>query len=269
MTSAAGATLTRRDDGSVLAGGPNPDCRHLHGRGPDHPGPGSPDCGSRPSPTRACRITGPGGDGNGNFVLDGIRLTTAPESGAPVPVRLTRVRVDYSERNEHLKGVSGTLDADQATLWSIWPQVGRPHWAVFQIAQPIGTATGTRLRVELDFRRCGEPRLGRFRLSVTDRPFPLVQPSLLKTIKADTERDGLTRLGAAYYLLGDWASAAAVLARAAARPDGRPSTASCWPWPAITWAASTRPRAIATASSSDWGATWPTRRPMTWPSRRS
>jgi hypothetical protein len=37
-------------------------------------------------------------------------------------------------------------------------------------------------------------------------------------LKADAQR-GLTRLGAAYSLLGDWASAAAVLRRAAARPD--------------------------------------------------
>jgi hypothetical protein len=60
--------------------------------------------------------------------------------------------------------------------------------------------------------------LGRFRLSVTDRPFPLFEPSLLR-IQADGERNGLTRLGAAYSLLGEWASAAAVLGRAAARPD--------------------------------------------------
>ena len=26
-----------------------------------------------------------------------------------------------------------------------------------------------------------------------------------------------------------------MLGRAAARPDARPSTGSCWPWPAITW----------------------------------
>jgi hypothetical protein len=34
-------------------------------------------------------------------------------------------------------------------------------------------------------------------------------------------RNGLTRLGAAYYLKGEWASAAAVLERAASRPDAR------------------------------------------------
>jgi hypothetical protein len=75
------------------------------------------------------------------------------------------------------------------------------------------------LRVELDFRsRCPQHTLGRFRLSVTDRPFGFFAPSL-QTIRADTERNGLTRLGAAHYLLGDWASAAAVLARPAARPE--------------------------------------------------
>jgi hypothetical protein len=75
------------------------------------------------------------------------------------------------------------------------------------------------LRVELDS-GAREPQhtLGRFRLSVTDRPFPLFPPSL-QMIRADTERTGLTRLGAAYYLLGEWAPAAVVLARAAARPD--------------------------------------------------
>ncbi len=66
--------------------------------------------------------------------------------------------------------------------------------------------------------RYGQSTLGRFRLSVTNRPFPLFEPRL-RSIKADEKRNGLTRLGAAYVLKGDWASAAAVLARAAARPD--------------------------------------------------
>jgi hypothetical protein len=39
-------------------------------------------------------------------------------------------------------------------------------------------------------------------------------------LKADRERNGLVRLGAAYSLLGDWASAAAILERAAAHHDG-------------------------------------------------
>src|SRR5262249_11784376 len=154
-----------------------------------------------------------------NFILGRIHLTTVPESGAPVLVRLTRVRADYSQANEDLESVSGTLDADSVTAWAIWPQVGRAHWAVFQAARPFGTGPGTRLRVVLVSGQLRRPEhaLGRFRLSVTNRPAPVFEWSL-RTIKADRERNGLTRLGVAHYLLGDWASAAAVLARAAARP---------------------------------------------------
>ena len=77
--------------------------------------------------------------------------------------------------------------------------------------------------MDLDFRLAKYPyhALGRFRLSVTNRPFPLFEPSV-RRIKADGERNGLTRLGAAYGLLCDWASAAAVLDRAAARSDASP-----------------------------------------------
>lgn len=60
--------------------------------------------------------------------------------------------------------------------------------------------------------------LGRFRLSVTSRPVPFFEASLSR-IKADAQQNGLTRLGAAYSLLGDWALAASVLGRKAARSD--------------------------------------------------
>src|SRR5262249_23103157 len=140
--------------------------------------------------------------------------------GARVPVHLARARADHSEPTFPFGGVSGAIDSDPSSLWSIWPLMGRPHQGVFQAARPIGPSPSMRLRVELV---CGLETapyftLGRFRLSVTDRPFPLFQRSL-QTIRADTERDGRTRLGAAYALLGEWAPAAAVLAPAAARPD--------------------------------------------------
>jgi hypothetical protein len=218
MTSAAGTTLTRLPDGSVLASGPNPiadvytveattDLSRITGlrldvipdpRLPNH-GPGRPD--------------------NGNFLLVEARLSTAGPS-APVPVHLTRVHADHSQPGIPSWSVSGTLDGDPATAWAIGPRTGQPHWAVFQAGQPIGIHPGTRLRMELV---CGLARypyhtLGRFRLSVTDRPFPYFEPSL-RTIKADGERDGRTRLGSAYALLGEWGRAAAVLERAEARPD--------------------------------------------------
>jgi hypothetical protein len=164
---------------------------------------------------------GPGRSGNGNFILDGIRLTIVPDPEASVPVRLSRVDADHSDPAHGLRGVTGTIDADPTTGWSIWPRVGRPHRAIFQVAPTIGIGPGTRLRVELV---CGQARFpghspGRFRLSVTNRPVPLFDARLAR-LKGDRERNGLTRLGAAYALLGDWAASASILERAAARPDG-------------------------------------------------
>ena len=115
------------------------------------------------------------------------------------------------------RSVGGAVDTDPITSWSIWPLVGRSRQAVFQPARPIGPLAGLRLRVDLvsGIERDPQHTLGRFRLSVTNRPFPFFESSLLR-IKTKSERNGLTRLGAAYSLLGAWARAVAS-GRAAAR----------------------------------------------------
>jgi hypothetical protein len=138
-----------------------------------------------------------------------------------VPVNLTRARADYSDPRIPWRGVSGAIDADPISCWSNSPLVDLPHQAVFQAARPVGPTPGMRLRVELVSgieTAANNYTVRRFRLSVTDQPSPLFQPSL-QTVRADTQRYGLTRLGAAYAQLGEWAAAAAILARAAARPD--------------------------------------------------
>jgi hypothetical protein len=215
MTSAAGATLTRLPDGSVLAGGPNPPVdsytiKATSGRS------GITGLRLEVLPDSSLPNHGPGRYPDGNLHLGEVRLSTVGPS-APVPIHLARARSDHEESRQ--RRVTGALDGDATTTWSIWPDFGRPHWAVFQADQPIGINPGTRLRIELVSGLAGWPHatLGRFRLSVTDRPFPLFEASLLR-IKAREER-GLTRLGAAYVLIGDWASAAVVLSRAAARPE--------------------------------------------------
>ena len=164
---------------------------------------------------------GPGRDpSSGNFHLDEVRLSAASPPGDAAPVHLCQAYADFCDPRPGFSGVSGTLDADTSTFWSIWPRMGQPHCAVFQAADPIGTSAGTRLRVELASRtEAAHAILGRFRLSVTNRPVPLFGLRLMH-LKANPERNGLVRLGAAYSLLGDWASAAAVLERAAAHHDG-------------------------------------------------
>jgi WD40 repeat protein/serine/threonine protein kinase/tetratricopeptide (TPR) repeat protein len=219
MTSAAGATLTRLPDGSVLAGGLNPLA----------------DTYTVESVTGLVGITalrlealpdaslphrGPGRDPtSGNFHLGELRLGVATQSGDAVPVHLCRAYADFWDPRPGFSGVNGTLDADASTFWSIWPRTGQPHFAMFQTLEPIGMGAGTRLRAELASRTASvHAILGRFRLSVTNRPVPFFEPTLMH-LKDDTERNGLARLGAGYCLLRDWASAAAVLERAAARLD--------------------------------------------------
>ncbi len=150
MTSAAGATLTRLPDGSVLAGGRNPAVdtytveavTTLAGitglRLEAIPDPSLPHHGLRPGSDQRQLPSG----------RDPLEHQP-PSQGAPVPVRLSRACADHSDPRPGFTGVSGTLDTDPSTAWSIWPQMGRPHWAVFQTARPIGTGAGTRLRVEL------------------------------------------------------------------------------------------------------------------------
>ena len=220
MTSAAGATLTRLPDGSVLADGLNPvadtyTVEAMTGLA----GITALRLEALPDPSLPHR--GPGRDPNsGNFYLDQVRLHAASQGGDAVPVHLYRAYADFWDPRPGFSGVSGTLDADTSTFWSIWPRTGQPHCAVFQGAQPIGTSADTRLRVELAFPAApAHGNLGRFRLSVTKRPVPVFELRLMH-VKADTERNGLERLGAAYCLLGDWASAAAVLKRVSAQPDG-------------------------------------------------
>jgi tetratricopeptide (TPR) repeat protein len=219
VTSAAGATLTRLPDGSVLAGGLNPVVDTYTVEAVTTLA-GITALRLEALPDPSLPLHGPGRQGN--FHLDEVRLSAAspPGDAVPVPVHLCRASADYWDQRPGYSGVSGTLDADTSTFWSIWPRTGRPHCAVFQAADPIGTGAGTRLRVELASRtEVAHAILGRFRLSVTNRPVPFFGLRLMH-LKADTERHGLARLGAAYSLLGDWASAAAVLERAAARRDG-------------------------------------------------
>src|SRR5262249_52609794 len=53
------------------------------------------------------------------------------------------------------------------------PEVGKPHSAVFEVAQPIRAEGGVVLSVTLDFRsQWPQHHLGRFRLAVTPAPNP-------------------------------------------------------------------------------------------------
>jgi WD40 repeat protein/tetratricopeptide (TPR) repeat protein len=214
IRSAEGSTLTALPDGSVLASGLTPmvDTYTI-------------ETAAAVAPIAGLRLealthpslphSGPGrAEVLGDFVLDEIRLSAILEPKAVRRIPLIHARADHAAEWENLHGVSGALDVDRTTGWSISPRLGADHWAVFRVAEPFRATTGTRLRIELSFRsRYAMFTLGRFRLSVTDRPLSLFEPSVAEI------RDSRTRLGAVYVLRGEWALAAAVLERSAARPQ--------------------------------------------------
>ena len=160
-----GATLTVKDDHSVLSGGKAPE-RDVY---------------TVSLPTNLTAVTGlrldvltddslphkgPGRQGNGNLHLSEIRVSTFSK-GKPdqaVRVKLKSAAADFDQAGW---GVARAIDGDPKTAWGIYPEVGKPHLAVFAFETPIGFDGGTTFRVELDQLHGGAHLIGRFRLSVT------------------------------------------------------------------------------------------------------
>jgi formylglycine-generating enzyme required for sulfatase activity/serine/threonine protein kinase len=219
MTSREGTTLTRQPDGSILATGTNapldrytirvdvkmPDVTALrlealpHSQFPSH---------------------GPGRSENGNFELSELRVRSAagsaPDGSATIPIR--RVSADFSQSR---LPIGNSADGKLSTHWGIAGETGHPHWAIFELAKPVGNATGTVLVLTLDFADWNwkHHTLGRFRLSATNEPRP-ARIDLWRARLARSSLSGWARLGAAYGLLGESEAARAALARAGQAPTG-------------------------------------------------
>jgi hypothetical protein len=171
LSSSAGATLTRQDDGSIAVTGTN-----------------GQDVYSVTATTELFGITairlealpddslpsgGPGRAPNGNFVLNEIRLRAAPASdtSAANSVPLRNATSDFSQNGW---AVAGAIDGNPATGWAIMPAFGKSHVAFFETAEDLMADGPQQLTFELDQQFAdGLHTLGRFRLSVTNSPRPI------------------------------------------------------------------------------------------------
>ena len=61
-------------------------------------------------------------------------------------MKLTRAFADFSQQ-EH--SVAGAVDANDNTGWAIHPELGKPHFAVFALSEPVKDTAGAVLRVTL------------------------------------------------------------------------------------------------------------------------
>jgi hypothetical protein len=169
--SQGGATLTRQDDGSYLAGGKNPDfdtytfVAHTPLRG-----------------ITAVRLEalahpsfvkgGPGRAVNGNFALSDFRLTAAPLAGPgkPVAVKLVNPKATFEQKG---LPIAAAIDGDKKSAWAVDPQFGKDHAAVFEVEGDLGFESGTVLTFTLEFNNNNGHNIGRPRLLVSTEPRPV------------------------------------------------------------------------------------------------
>src|SRR5262249_6157435 len=102
-------------------------------------------------------------------------------------------------QQEH--SVAGAVDENDNTGWAIHPELGKPHFAVFELAEPVSDTASAVLRVTLEFKSGFQQHgLGRFRLSVCADPATFdregKRPAALKLT------DPWENLGTAYALIG-------------------------------------------------------------------
>jgi hypothetical protein len=169
--SANGATLTKLPDLSLRSGGKRPETdvytivAHTDLRG-----------------ITAVRLEvltddtlphrGPGRQDNGNLHLNEIKLHAAPKN-APADAKPVALQHPTADFNQDGWGIGLAIDGNPKTAWGIYPQVGQPHRAVFELKEPINGDGGTVLTIALEQTHGGGHLIGRLRLSVTTAPTPL------------------------------------------------------------------------------------------------
>lgn len=168
-----GATLRLLDDGSCLVSGISPevDTYTVSATLPATPLTGM-QLEVLPDPSLA--HLGPGRQDNGNLHLSEVRVSFRAEgSEVDRPITLRNPVADFDQAGWD---ITRALDGNAQTAWGIYPEVGKPHAAVFEVVDaPSAAGTWT---IHLDQRHGGRHTIGRFRLSVTTGRGPALQAAV-------------------------------------------------------------------------------------------
>jgi mono/diheme cytochrome c family protein len=200
--SAEGSTLNRTADGVLLVNGPRPE-RDVY---------------TVTATTTLTKLTalrlnllahdslpmhGPGRNDNGNLHLSEIEML-AFEPGVP-KARMVKFRRATADFNQEGWGIERALDGDMKTAWGIFPAVGKAHFGVFELAEPLTLAPGTRLSVILRQAHGGGHLIGALSLAVTDDDpaKAIALPAAVETVLAvpATKRTPAQNLEIAAYAL--------------------------------------------------------------------
>ncbi len=178
FASTGGATLTKIEDGTLLAVGDNPERATYTLRasvGPEEittlrlevmP---EPDLGGN----------GPGRTPHGNFVLSEFEVTALPEGGAEsIPISFREATADVSQNGYD---ISSSIDGDAGTGWGIQKDEGdlnQPRTALFHLEEPLKFEKGANLTFRLVQNFGGSHTIQKFRISTGREYKNFYQPEL-------------------------------------------------------------------------------------------
>lgn len=128
---------------------------------------------------------GPGRQDNGNLHLSEFSVTAASlKDGVPEKARPMPLRNPTSDYDQPGWTVAHAIDGNPRTAWGIYPQVNKPHEAVFELKEPVSAGGEVELTFRLEQLHGGGHLIGRFRLSTTSAAPPLKVPVVPPAIRA-------------------------------------------------------------------------------------
>jgi Protein of unknown function (DUF1553)/Protein of unknown function (DUF1549)/Planctomycete cytochrome C len=164
--SANGATLTRGQDGVILASGVNPNVDTYTLTASRAKGSVLSALRLDVFPHESLPAQGPGRCQNGNLHLSEISIVVfESDSSAGTELKVVRATADF---NQVGWGIQRAIDGDDTTAWGIHPQVGMPHYAILELAEPYKFSSDSQVTVVLKQLHGSSHLLGAFRLSTTN-----------------------------------------------------------------------------------------------------
>jgi hypothetical protein len=182
LSSLAGATLSTREDGTILASGTN-GATDTYTLSFTQLPPGVTAVRIEALPDATLPKSGPGRAGNGNFVLTELSLNLkVDDSSTAVPLQnatATYEQTGAANGNPYGKwSAQAAIDGDSKGAkwgWAVMEKVGARNYAVFETVTDLTLTSGTTLDVVMA-QNLDNPghNLGCFKISVTSAPRPLV-----------------------------------------------------------------------------------------------
>jgi len=175
LESAAGTALTRLDDRSVLSSGTRPD-EDTYRITTTTALPGITALRLEVLPDDRLPTKGPGRNENGN-----LHLTEFAVERDGKPLKVLAASADYDQPGWT---IAAAIDGNPKTAWGIYPEVGKPHQAIFELEDTHDADLPARWTITLRQTYPVAHPIGRFRLSATNAPRPVRLTAVPENIAA-------------------------------------------------------------------------------------